>query len=611
MRAAAPALALALSALLLVGWNGLPTTPVAVWQEGAPPRPRDLNQLAREYRGIGSVPPLVRVDEPDVQVGRIETFWVGEQGTPAHFQVQAELRLITRHAYWYVQQGSSVSSAALNRAADAFERVIYPNVRRLVGAEAFPGLDNDARITVMHGNVPGVAGYVSSSDTYPRAVAPYSNEREIIYINSRSVDVGSNSYLGVLAHEFTHVVHEAVRGAEATWIKEGTADTVAWKVLPDRQSSYPAFFSRPDLQFTSWREGPAGADYYESASLFIRYLMDRFGDEALQPFLSRPGSGSESIDAFIAALGEADGFAGVFRDWVAANVVGSGAAADFPLYLAGLNGSPRVERLREGGRSSETVAQFGADYYELAAGVGGFRFAGSPSVAALGSTPHRGGMVWHAGREDSSVATMTRLVDLTGIERAELSFWTWFDIETDYDFGYVAVSRDGGQNWTIIRAPGMSANNASGNNLGAGFTGKSGGGDPPAWTQVRIDLTPYAGGPLLVRLAYVTDDAVTRDGFAVDELQIVPLGEPDGAEQPPRDWATEGWTRLPAALPQRWLVQVLLFSGNRVERDVVSVNRDGEALWSDNGRRFDRAIAIISGATIGTLQPAGYTLEAR
>lgn len=574
------------------------------------PRPRDLIQLFREYRGLTDVPLLTHSEGIDARVGRIETFWMGDQGTPRHFQVQAELRLITRHAYWYVQQGMSISDSALGRASESFERVIYPNVRRLVGSESFPGFDNDPRITILNGNVPGVAGYVSSLDSYPRTVSPFSNEREIVYLNTRSVEPGSVSYLSVLAHEFAHMVHGAVSSSEATWLKEGTADAVATRVLPERAPTYGAFFARPDLQVTAWGEGPAGAQYYESAALFVRYFLDRFGDEALYPFLRRPGFGMQGIDAFLAGLGQPDGFEGLFRDWVGANLIGTGVTAEFPLYRSSLNGSPRTQRLNASGRISETVTQFGADYYELGPGVGGLRFSGAPAVRPLAASPYSGSAVWYGGREDAVVASMTRRFDLSGLSRAELGYWTWYDIETDYDYGYVSISNDDGRTWTMLTGPGMSSNPESGNNLGRGYTGRSGGSERPAWVQASHDLTRFVGSQVLLRFSYVTDDAVTREGIAIDDIEVAALGVFDGAEEDTGVWELEGWTRSPAVFNQRWSVQVLVFSGGQVEREIVVIDSHGNGAWNTGARQFDRAVAVISGVTPNTLQAASYSLEA-
>src|SRR5207247_9917574 len=104
-----------------------------------------------------------------------------------------------------------------------------------------------------------------------------------------------------------------------------------------------AFFARPDLQLTAWKEGPAGAENYESAALFVRYFVDRFGQEELYPLLARSGVSGPSLDRFFQERGGSNGFAGAFRAWLAANSVGSSATADFPLYRLNFNGAPRTQ----------------------------------------------------------------------------------------------------------------------------------------------------------------------------------------------------------------------------------------------------------------------------
>ena len=60
---------------------------------------------------------------------------------------------------------------------------IYPRpTAACFGPEVSPGVDNDPRITVLIAPVPGVGGYFSSADAYPRAISPYSNQRDMIYL---------------------------------------------------------------------------------------------------------------------------------------------------------------------------------------------------------------------------------------------------------------------------------------------------------------------------------------------------------------------------------------------------------------------------------------------
>jgi hypothetical protein len=64
------------------------------------------------------------------------------------------------------------------------------------------------------------------------------------------------------------------------------------------------------------------------------------------------------------------------------------------------------------------------------------------------------------------------------LSEATLQFWTWHDIEADWDYGYVTVSADDGATWQILRGPSTVDTNPHGNSHGWGYTGLSTDGSP-------------------------------------------------------------------------------------------------------------------------------------
>ena len=577
--------------------------------QDAAPEPRDLGSLVTELTGTPASR-VVNPDLPDYRPGHLERFWIGRQRPPEHFQVEAELRVVGRHAYWYVERGHSVSDAALRRSAELFDTHVYPEVRRLVGTEAFPGIDNDPRITIFSGNLPDVAGYVSSADSYPRSIHPHSNERDMIYLNLVALEVGSTAYLATLAHEFTHLVHWNVNPSEDTWIKEGLAEVMSGLLFPERGMPSAAFLANPDLQLNAWSDGltdsaPVTA-HYQAAAWFLRYFVDRLGEGALNPFLAQETLGVASMDRFLAAHGRS--FADLVSEWAVANVVGSHpgpGAGVFPYRLP--PASPRIQRPAAGG-VQDTVAQFGTDYYQLDPQAP-ITFEGAATVPLIATRPYEGDMMWYAGRADASVATLTRAFDLSSVEAATLSYAIWCDLEPDYDFAYVAASRDAGQTWQLLETPSMSRANLSGGNLGAGYTGRCGGGAQPQWINESIDLTPVAGGTVWVRFSYVTDDAYVREGVALDDIRLDAVAYVDGAERSRGGWIPRGWARVGADLPQQWVVQVVEFQPEGVAVSQLPLDADGRATWRSGGQPVDRAILVVTAATPVTLQRASYRLS--
>ena len=77
-----------------------------------------------------------------------------------------------------------------------------------------------------------------------------------------------------------------------------------------------------------------------------------------------------------------------------------------------------------------------------------------PDKAFYVNDPDSGVLESFGGKADEIDTTLRRSVDLTGLSSAELSFWTWYEIEDNWDFGFVQVSTDGGSTWTSLPVDG-------------------------------------------------------------------------------------------------------------------------------------------------------------
>jgi bacillopeptidase F (M6 metalloprotease family) len=215
--------------------------------------------------------------------------------------------------------------------------------------------------------------------------------------------------------------------------------------------------------------------------------------------------------------------------------------------------------------------------------------------------------MWYGGRADASVSSMTRRLDLSGVNTATLRYATWFDLEQDYDFLYVSASRDG-SHWALLDTPNMARPNPTGNNLGTGYTGRSGGGANAQWIEDSVDLTSYAGAPVWVSFSYVTDDAVLREGAVLDDLRVDSVGYLDGAESSAEGWELAGWARVGTIIPQEWSVQVIEWRQGVAEAHRLDVDAAARASWSAGGG-LDRAVLAVSGTAPVTLQRAQYNVD--
>ena len=196
------------------------------------------------------------------------------------------------HAYFWFQvppDGIEPDLETLDQVAQAFD-VVYEVVRAQFGEEANPGLDGDPRLHVLHASPTalcgvadpnggcGLAGMVDATDLEPAALDPKSNEREMFVMNDRQF--GTDYYLGVLAHEFRHMIEFNYEQAGTDWEKEGSA------VLATELVGLPSgglergnlFLQDPDQQLTNWAEtGTSPYSYYGQGYLFNQYLFNRLG----------------------------------------------------------------------------------------------------------------------------------------------------------------------------------------------------------------------------------------------------------------------------------------------------------------------------------------------
>jgi len=136
------------------------------------------------------------------------------------------------------------------------------------------------------------------------------------------------------------------------------------------------------------------------------------------------------------------------------------------------------------------------------------------------NTPHSPTHEWWSGsRPDTgsySTYTSTRSFDFTtAAAPITLTFWEWYEIETDWDYGWVQASTDGGSMWTSLPGKYTTNTDPNGNNPGNGITGVSGG-----WVQEAMDLSAYAGSNILLRFRYTQDQYITLIGWTIDDITV-------------------------------------------------------------------------------------------
>ena len=585
------------------GLAQLPPGPTEPATKSLPDPPgRDLYRLASQLlpNVPAEIPRVVNREPRSYSDGRQDTFFLMDLENLEVYTSQFELRLVTPHAYWYVEEGLNVNQRDLERSAEIFEEEIYPRVTAVFGVEWSPGVDNDPHLNVINARLRGVDGYYSFGDEYPESVSRFSNQREIIYVNTGNMRVGSPRYHEVLAHELQHAVHWAGDPTEETWINEGLSELAASLAGYRSGSGRQSLRSRP-VSLVHWPlSSLATGTSYATASLFMHYLWEHYsrGDD-LRALVSQQEDGIAGIDAYLEASGYEERFRDVFRDWAVANFLDEQRG---PYSYGDLQVRTNVLAFVDGfSQLTSEIPQYSVEYVGLTTADEPIRlrFRGSTVVPLLPTDVGPQGC-WWSNSGDSISSTLTRSIDLDGVSQAILSYQVWYNLEENWDYAYVELSVDGGRTWKIMETANTSPENPVGNSYGPGYTGDSGG-----WLSESVDLAAFAGrGPVLLRFQYVTDDTLNGAGICFRDIAVTGAGFDSAAN----GWEPDGFILTHNRVTQDYIVQVIqVGEENRVTNLVLDKSNTGEMTIAAP-RDWDRLLVAVAALAPKTRVGAPYTL---
>lgn len=638
----------------------------------------------------------------ELEVGAEKQFWVYSYDLGQNTEITAVLAAKSPHGYLWVQKeyyvpapqpipaDGVVSTAEAEEALVDWEK-IYDIDRAYFGEEPnskspasnlAPGLprgwrdaDCDPHVSILNFPIdtpvagippsPGlsyVAGYYSSEHEYPNGdgegESPTSNQAEMFFMNSQQLDVGSDQYAGVIAHEFYHMIQFSNDFNEATWVNEGMAD-VAIEVngfADEVQGHIDAYQDAPEDSLLDWGGGLAD---YGQAYLFFHYLFTHYGapedssTEQLEAYglaelltrtgpdstkgvtkvlKARPGALTRQLDAYF----RTGTFNKAFRDYLVANYIDNPdlSHGEFGYAARDVHVKSEAEQATPPGTTApneitSNVHPYGADYYEFPANTEGTLAATTDDPIAVipaieGQPAPEGGYFAWSNRADEMLSYLQRKADLRNATAPQLVWKYWYQIEEDWDYAYVRVSTDGGKTWEFqnVSECGGRNTNPNGNNRAIA---ESGGitGDSAGWQECTLDLAAYAGKNGLIRFEYDTDQATTEAGYVVDDVKLV-----DGDKN---IWPTTNfekkktafkfggdgivkWFRIRPLAKNKPLFQVVRISGDSVQRQVLTRKRfekgaDGLALKNPAPVSGERAILIFSGITPIATDPFGYSYQ--
>jgi hypothetical protein len=584
----------------------------------------DRIDIAQRLEGKQVASGTVIDPEAPYSKGAAKTFWVLDTDTNKAFQVEATLQYVTDHAYFWFDDRINFDSDELEKLGNTFENKIYPTNREFFGSEWSPGVDGDPHLYVLFASGLGnsVAGLFSPSDEYPPLVSEYSNAHEMFLMNSDTTDLDDEFTYGVLAHEFQHMIHWYHDLNEEGWLNEGFSELAMFLNGYDSGGVDYVFTKDTDLQLNDWPTSDEESyAHYGASFLFLTYFLDRFGEGYTQAIVNNPINGLESIDDVLNNANITDPQTGsvlnaddVFADWVITNYLHNDEVDDGRYAYSNYPDAPQAS-------VSETITtcptdtftrdvnQYGADYIRMTCpGDYALNFEGSIQVSLLPADPHSGNYAFWSNKGDSSDMTLTRLFDFRDHSGTlTMKYWTWYDIEKDFDYLYLLASTDG-EAWEILTTPSGTAEDPTGSSYGWAYNGISTYHDQERaeWIQESVDISRFSGRQVYLRFEYITDAAVNGEGFMVDDISIPEIGYATDFENDDGGWLSDGFVRIQNRLPQTFRI-ALISKG-----DVINI--DQYVLSDDNalsipiriGDDIDEVILAVSGTTRYTRQKAAY-----
>jgi len=269
--------------------------------------------------------------------GEIRDFFVDKNyDLLSREKISAFLQKVSQNGYFYLEKNwfnnlkpeeKEKIIQNLEILSQEFDQIIYPQLTSLFGSEWKPGIDNDERITILfHQLKEEGGGYFNSGDEFPKLQNPHSNEREMIYLATKSLffDKAKN----FLAHEFVHLItfnqKERLHGAsEETWLNEARAEYAPSYLNYNEIYQNSILQQRVNIFLENSSDSLIGWDHqkkdYGSVNLFTQYLVDHYQKEILVDSLNSEKIGLSSLNYALEKNKINKKIFDIFLDWVITN----------------------------------------------------------------------------------------------------------------------------------------------------------------------------------------------------------------------------------------------------------------------------------------------------
>ena len=480
-------------------------------------------------------------------------------------------------------------------------------------------------------------------------------------------------YEGTFAHEFQHLIHYDRDPDELSWVDEGCATLAEWLCGYGFSAGHISEYLlwHWDVSLVNWEQYLAN---YGAVFLWAFYMYEHYGGaDLLWSLVQDPANGIEGWENALKANGICRSFDQIFQDWCIANYLDDtsrhgGKHGYFGLDLPSENtysGSydmelsiPLVMEMWAGWYAGSGLFDwFANDYPFDGAYIGAGRglpytanyvdFTDTPLFFEVefdgqdyaGTTAYSGEYEWASGNANWAWRSLSQTFSIP-VTGATLNFMTLFEIELDWDYGYVEVYDITDDAWVTLDDPAMmmvdyvdfpqeniycpddrepTAYETAG--TWNAFTGSSGG-----WVPVSMDLSPFAGHDIELYFTIWQDGAYNEMMMFVDDISIPEIGFFDDMEAGEGDWISTGWSYTDGKILSDFEVTFIVerttldkHGDPRFTRyyiDKMRLNDETEVgkefMFAPNGKRVSSHVVMVAANQPGYehTHGVGYTFNA-
>lgn len=494
-------------------------------------------------------------------IGDSETFILDSARDTLH----VELLYVSDYAYFWFEPDANFSPAQLQEIGQRFDQEIWQLMQYIYGENIPNGIDGDPRVHLVHitNLFPFYAGFFSPDDQCSHDICAQSNERDVLYLMTDNVPFGSDSYLATVAHELQHLIQFQADGNEYRWLDEGISQLLehlnGYRDDSINQENVWTFLEYPNHPLNRWTvQMGATSNYYGAGYLFTLYLYERFELSFIQALMQSPFDGLAAVNHVLQTTGQDVALDELISDWQLTNYIDNAYVDDGRYYYSTYDLPSTVYTTALNFRNARAtsrgeIEQYGAEYLSIVeAGTYEISFDGQAEAKLMPIAPYEGNAMWWSYNATASVTSLTRTVDLSDLDSATLQYHLWWDTGDFPAYMHVLASTDEGMTWETLEGKRMVRRSAYDDAPAHHYAGRSG-----RWVEDLIDLTEFTGQDVQIRFEYITNNAVTSSGFALDNIEIPELGWLDDVEAGNNGWVVDGFLRTGQMVVQNWAVNVV------------------------------------------------------